>query len=233
MTKVAVIQFPGSNCDLDVIHVLRNVLGVEAKLVWHREAGLQGFDAIILPGGFSYGDHLRAGIIAARSPVMKEVAKFAAAGNPVLGICNGFQILAEAQLLPGALLRNQGLRFTCRWVSCAVQTNRTPFTRPFELRSIMRMPVAHNEGRFYLGEEQYNELVQKDQIVFKYVTEDGLETPKANPNGSLHNIAGICSAAGNVVGLMPHPERASEPILDPKRQAHGLLIFQSLIESLA
>lgn len=232
MVKVAVVRFPGSNCDLDVHHVLRNVVGVKTDLVWHRNEDLGKYDAAVLPGGFSYGDCLRAGVIAAHSPAMKQVKKMAAEGRPVLGICNGFQILVESELLPGALMRNDGLKFVCRWTACKIKTSRTPFTAALERNSIVRMPVAHNEGRFYVEDEEYRRLVDKDQIVFKYVAEDGEETPGANPNGSLDNVAGICNEAGNVVGLMPHPERASEPILDPKGEGVGVRVFQSLAETL-
>ncbi len=232
MTRVAVVRFPGSNCDLDLIHVFRNVLGVKADLVWHKDPVLRNYDAALLPGGFSYGDCLRAGVIAAHSPAVKQVKVLAAEGKPILGVCNGFQILVESGLLPGALLRNDILKFTCKWVNCSVKTSRTPFTSLCESGTTMRMPVAHNEGRFYVDEDGYKELVRKDQIVFKYVDDDGVETSEANPNGSMDNVAGVCNEEGNVVGLMPHPERASEPILDPKKQALGIRVFQSLLETL-
>lgn len=233
MVKVAVIRFPGSNCDLDVLHVLGNVLGVQADLVWHRNENLGGYDAVVLPGGFSYGDCLRGGVIAAHSPAVSQVKKMAADGKPVLGICNGFQILVESELLPGALLRNDSLKFTCKWTACKVATSRTPFTRLLEPNTIVRMPVAHNEGRFYVEEDDYRRLASRDQVVFKYVSEDGRETPEANPNGSFDNVAGICNEKGNVVGLMPHPERASESILDPNGEGLGLRVFQSMLETLS
>ncbi|MEM4390210.1 MAG: phosphoribosylformylglycinamidine synthase I [Candidatus Micrarchaeia archaeon] len=210
--RVAVIRFPGSNCDLDAVHALRDVLGVPCQLVWHKEFDGDRFDAAVLPGGFSYGDHLRAGVIAAFSPAMKEVRRMAEEGKPILGICNGFQILIEGGLLPGALLRNAGMNFVCRWVTLRVESNRSLFASHLRGR-LLRMPVAHGEGRYYVEESELQRLYANGQIVFKYVDERGNATPEANPNGSLDNIAGICNERGNVLGLMPHPERASEAIL--------------------
>lgn len=223
--KVAVIRFPGTNCDLDTHHVLRNVLRVPADLMWHEEVDLASYDAVVLPGGFSYGDHLRAGIIAAHSPAMQQVKKAARDGKPILGICNGFQILVEAKLLPGALLRNTGLRFVCKWVNLRVDSNRTAFTSNLKKGTILRMPIAHNEGRYFLDEKGIRELERKGQVVFRYVDDKGDATEEANPNGSLSNIAGVSNDAGNVVGLMPHPERASEKILSPYGSSSGLAIL--------
>ncbi|MEM3030467.1 MAG: phosphoribosylformylglycinamidine synthase I [Candidatus Micrarchaeia archaeon] len=210
--RVAVIRFPGSNCDLDAVHALRDVLHAPCELVWHKEFKAEKFDAAILPGGFSYGDHLRAGVIAAFSPAMKEVRRMAEEGKPVLGICNGFQILVEGGLLPGALLRNAGMSFVCRWVTLRVERNRSLFASHLQGR-LLRMPVAHGEGRYYVEEDELSRLYANGQVVFKYVNEKGEATPEANPNGSLDNIAGVCNERGNVLGLMPHPERASEAIL--------------------
>ncbi len=228
--KIAIIQFPGSNCEYDALHVLRNVLKQDAHLIWHKEFKSDDFDAVILPGGFSYGDHLRAGVIAAYSPAMRYVREMAAEGKPVLGICNGFQILIESKLLDGALLQNNCLTFVCRWVNLRVETSRTPFTRFIKKSSILRIPIAHKEGRYVNTRRRIKELYDNDQIVFKYVNENGVETDDSNPNGSMDNIAGICNLEGNVVGLMPHPERASEAILSPYKTEHGRLIFESLIK---
>ena len=211
--KVAVIRFPGSNCDLDTVHAIQDVLRAPCQLVWHKEFNSGKFDAVILPGGFSYGDHLRAGIIAAFSPAMKEIKSMAAQGRPVLGICNGFQILVESGLLPGALLRNSGMNFVCKWIALKVESNRSLFTRSTPAGTILKMPIAHGEGRYYVDENELKQLYANGQVIFKYVDEQGDATPEANPNGSLDNIAGVCNEAGNVLGLMPHPERASESIL--------------------
>ncbi|MBI2127157.1 MAG: phosphoribosylformylglycinamidine synthase I, partial [Thaumarchaeota archaeon] len=225
--KVAVIRFPGTNCDLDTYHVLRKVLRVPADLIWHEEVDLTSYGAVVLPGGFSYGDHLRAGIIAAHSPAMQQVKEAARDGKPVLGICNGFQILVEAKLLPGALLRNTGLRFVCKWVNFRVDSNRTAFTSGLKEGTILRMPIAHNEGRYFLDEKGTRELQRKGQVVFRYVDDKGDVTEEANPNGSLSNIAGVSNDVGNVVGLMPHPERASEKILSPYGSSDGLAILDA------
>ncbi|MEM2429216.1 MAG: phosphoribosylformylglycinamidine synthase I, partial [Nitrososphaerales archaeon] len=186
-------------------------------------------DAIILPGGFSYGDYLRAGIIAAHSPIMKQVKNLAEKGMPILGICNGFQILIEVNLLPGALLRNNSLKFICKWVRVRVETNRTPFTYTLNKGSFLRIPIAHNEGRYFIPKSELKDLYKYDQIVFRYVDELGKPSNKANPNGSIDNIAGICNREGNVVGMMPHPERASQSILSPYYTEDGKKIFESLI----
>ncbi|MGQ9718386.1 MAG: phosphoribosylformylglycinamidine synthase I [Nitrososphaerales archaeon] len=228
--KVSVIQFPGSNCDFDVVHVLNNVMKVRADLVWYKSEDLKGYDAVILPGGFSYGDRLRAGIIAAYSPVMKEVRKMAKDGYPVLGICNGFQILVEAGLLPGALLRNSSLKFVCKWVNLSVVSNKSVFTKKLEEGDVLRMPIAHNEGRYFIEESDLKECYRKRQVVIKYTDSKGKVSELSNPNGSIDGIAGICNDEGNVLGLMPHPERASEGLLSPFNSDDGRLLFSSMIE---
>lgn len=230
--RVAVIRFPGSNCDLDTVHVLRNVVGLEAELVWHKDFNDGNFDAVILPGGFSYGDALRAGVIAAYSPAMKRVKEMAKEGKPVLGICNGFQTLVESGLLSGALLRNDCLTFICKWVTLRVDNTETMFTNRMKEGRIIRMPIAHNEGRYYNDLEVLREMEENHQIVFRYSDENGNLTPDSNPNGSVGNIAGICNLEGNVVGLMPHPERASEPILSPFKTDHGKLLFESMVDAI-
>ncbi|MFQ6134883.1 MAG: phosphoribosylformylglycinamidine synthase I [Nitrososphaerales archaeon] len=230
--KIAVTVFPGSNCDRDTLYILKNILKVDADLVWHREPDLDGYDAVILPGGFSYGDYLRGGVIAAFSPIMKQVKEMARNGRPVLGICNGFQTLVEAGLLPGALMTNISLKFVCRWTKLKIETSRTAFTTLCEMGSILNMPVAHHQGRFFVEEGELKRLINHGQIVFSYVNEEGEKTEEANPNGSLLNIAGICNEEGNVVGLMPHPERSSEPVLSPFQSEDGLLIFRSMLNHL-
>jgi len=232
MTRVAVVQYPGSNCDLDALEILRKTVKVPTDLVWHKDLEQDKFDAYVLPGGFSYGDYLRAGAIAATSPSLKTIKQAADRGKPVLGICNGFQILVEAGILPGAVLRNAGLRFVCEWTRLRVETTRTPFTRQAEKGQTLRIPIAHNEGRYYLGREELAKLEKNEQIVFRYVDKNNNATDKANPNGSLDNIAGICNPEGNVMGLMPHPERASLPILSPNRKPEGRLIFESMVKPL-
>jgi phosphoribosylformylglycinamidine synthase len=226
--KIAVIQFPGANCDLDAVHVLSNVVGVETTLVWHNHFKEAKFDGVILPGGFSFGDYLRAGIIAAHSPALDEAKVMLKDGRPILGICNGFQILTEAEFLPGALLQNESLKFVCKWVNINVINNRTAFTHGMDKNDVLAMPIAHGEGRYYT--DNLKELEENDQIVFKYSTEDGSYNSNSNPNGSLENIAGICNLEQNCVGLMPHPERASESILSPKQTTHGRIFFESMIE---
>ena len=212
------MQFPGSNCDYDTLYVLKNILGLEAELVWHKEFDDSRFDSAILPGGFSYGDCLRAGAIAAHSSAIDKIKKMADEGLPVLGICNGFQILAESNLLPGALLKNSCLKFVCRWVDLRVESTNSAFSTSFKGGSLVRMPVAHHEGRYFVDEETLREMERNDQIVFRYAGE--------NPNGSVNNIAGVRNSAGNVVGLMPHPERACERILGSE---DGKLVFHSMI----
>src|SRR5262245_32349986 len=225
----AVLQFPGSNCDQDVVHVLRNVLGHSAGLLWHKEHSLGNVDAVIIPGGFSYGDYLRTGAIARFSPIMRAVQNFAAQGGPVLGICNGFQILCEAGLLPGALIRNRSLQFRCEHVFLETVNRETMFTNQIPAGKLLRVPIAHGEGCYFADAEQLRSLEANKQILWRYVSEKGEATELANPNGSLLNIAGICNERGNVAGLMPHPERACELLLGSD---DGRLIFESLIHSL-
>jgi phosphoribosylformylglycinamidine synthase len=211
--RVTVVLFPGSNCDEDALIAARSTIGADARLVRHTETDLLNPDLVILPGGFSYGDYLRSGAMARFSPAMDSVAAFAARGGAVLGICNGFQILCEAGLLPGAMLRNAGLRFVCRDVFLGVETKRTPFTLVLDKGEVLRMPVAHGDGNWTADPGTFRQMVERDQVVFRYVDAKGERTPDANPNGSLEDVAGICNVAGNVVGLMPHPERASEELL--------------------
>jgi phosphoribosylformylglycinamidine synthase len=211
--RFAVITFPGSNGDHDALTAIEAGLGQPVELVWHTETDLSGFDCLIIPGGFSYGDYLRAGAIARFAPVMTAVRTFAEAGGPVLGICNGFQILTEARLLPGALLRNASLSFECRWVYVRVENDQTAWTRALASGTILRLPIAHGEGRYYADPVTLEELEREGRVVFRYVESDGRVTLQANPNGSLNNIAGVCNQRGNVVGLMPHPERAYDRLI--------------------
>ncbi|MHA1723966.1 MAG: phosphoribosylformylglycinamidine synthase subunit PurQ [Promethearchaeota archaeon] len=226
--KIAVIQFPGSNCDLDTLHVLKNVINVEADLIWHNEFKGSQYDGVVIPGGFSFGDYLRAGIIAAHSPAMEEVRLMAREEKPVLGICNGFQILIEAELLPGALLQNESLKFICKWINVRVETTDTAFTGLMKRGDVLDLPIANGEGRYYT--DQLKELEDNDQIVLRYVDREGNTVKNANPNGSLEYIAGICNLERNCLGLMPHPERASEKIISPFATTHGRLFFDSMIE---
>ncbi len=228
--KFGVVIFPGSNCDHDTFHVLRDVLGQPAEEIWHQSTELGNLDAVILPGGFAYGDYLRTGAIASHSPVMGAVKTFARTGL-VLGICNGFQILLEAGLLPGAMLRNRRLKFLCRFVHVRVETTDTPFTSACQPGQVLRMPIAHMEGSYFAEPDTIRELERNQQIVFRYSTPAGeiVDDEESNPNGALNNIAGICNRERNVLGLMPHPERASEPLMG---SADGRLIFQSMISSL-
>ena len=226
----AVLQFPGSNCDQDVVHVLRNVLGHSARLLWHKDSSLGETDAVIVPGGFSYGDYLRTGAIARFSPVMAAVQRFAAEGGLVLGICNGFQILCEAGLLPGALIRNRSLQFRCEPTFLKTATADSPFTSEIPPDKLLRVPIAHGEGCYFADEETLARLKANNQILWRYVDARGEATEAANPNGSLDNIAGICNEQRNVAGLMPHPERASEAVLGC---ADGRLVFESMIRALA
>jgi phosphoribosylformylglycinamidine synthase len=222
----AVLQFPASNCDQDAVHVLRNVLGHTAQLLWHKEASLGEVDAVVIPGGFSYGDYLRTGAIARFSPVMQAVQQFAANGGPVLGICNGFQILCEAGLLPGALIRNRSLQFRCEHIFLQTVTTDSPFSHQIPPDKLLRVPIAHGEGCYFADEATLAKLKAGNQILWRYVNAQGDATEQANPNGSLDNIAGICNHRRNVAGLMPHPERASEALLN---SSDGRLVFQSLI----
>lgn len=228
--KFAVVVFPGSNCDHDAYHAARHVLGQEAEFIWHKETGLKGADVVVLPGGFSHGDYLRTGAIARFSPIMNAVAAFAAAGNPVLGICNGFQILLECGLLPGAMLRNRDLKFHCEQVGVRVERTDTPFTSRCRVGQVLRLPIAHGEGNYYAPPDTIAELHASKRIVFRYVNAAGEATDLANPNGSVENIAGICSAGRNVVGLMPHPERACESAVG---SADGLVLFESVVHTLS
>ncbi|MDE3020051.1 MAG: phosphoribosylformylglycinamidine synthase subunit PurQ [Nitrospirota bacterium] len=224
-----VIVFPGSNCDHDCIHVLSDVLGQKAIPVWHKESTLDGLDAIILPGGFSYGDYLRTGAIARFSPVMGAVKQFADEGGMVLGICNGFQILLEAGLLPGAMLRNRSLSFICRDVHVRVENAATPFTGRCRPGQVLKIPIAHADGNYYTDDVMLSQMKAAAQVVFRYCTADGQVTPEANPNGSLDHIAGVRNAAGNVLGMMPHPERSAEAVLG---NDDGKLIFLSMLDAL-
>jgi phosphoribosylformylglycinamidine synthase I len=225
----AIIVFPGSNCDHDAYHAAKHVLGQDAAFVWHKETDLAGADVVVLPGGFSHGDYLRTGAIARFSPVMPAVRSFAEAGGPVLGICNGFQVLLEAGLLPGAMLRNAGLKFRCEHVHLRVEQTDTPFTGLCTAGQVLRIPIAHGEGNYFASPETIAALEANRQVVFRYATAGGAITADANPNGSINNIAGLCSARRNVVGLMPHPERACERALG---SADGLVMFESVVASL-
>lgn len=226
----AVVVFPGSNCDHDAYHAVKHVLGEDARFVWHKEASLGGADVVILPGGFSHGDYLRTGAIARFSPVMRAVEQAAAAGTPVLGICNGFQVLLESGLLPGAMLRNRDLKFHCAFVHLRVERTDTPFTAAAREGQVLRIPIAHGEGNYWAPPETIAALEANGQVVFRYATPDGEVTDAANPNGSINGIAGICSEARNVVGLMPHPERACEAAVGSE---DGLVVLRSVIHTLA
>jgi phosphoribosylformylglycinamidine synthase subunit PurQ / glutaminase len=228
--KFGVVVFPGSNCDHDAFYALGDVLRQPVDFIWHQSQDLSGFDAVILPGGFSYGDYLRTGAIARFSPVMRAVERFARSGGLVLGICNGFQILCEAGLLPGALMRNRGLRFICRHVHIRVESVSTPFTSSATPRQVLRIPIAHADGNYFCDDGVLADLQRHDQIVFRYCAPDGRIDPAANPNGSLDAIAGVCNRERNVLGLMPHPERAAESILG---STDGLFVLRSLVASLA
>jgi phosphoribosylformylglycinamidine synthase I len=227
--KFGVVVFPGSNCDDDTYHAVVAVLSQPVEFVWHQSEDVHGLDAIILPGGFAYGDYLRTGAIARFSRVMRAVERFAHRGGLVLGICNGFQILLEAGLLPGAMLRNSGLRYICRQVHLRVETIDTPFTCAAGKGQVLKIPIAHGEGNYFCDAATLAELERLNQIVFRYTTPAGREEPAANPNGSIANIAGICNRERNVLGLMPHPERAVEL---PLGSTDGLVVFRSMVESL-
>ena len=223
--RFAVLQFPGSNCDQDCVHVLGNVLGHDADYLWHKEESIGGADAVVVPGGFSYGDYLRTGSIAQFSPVMNAVKAFANAGGLVIGICNGFQILCETGLLPGALVRNRSLQFRCETIFLKIPTTDSPFTCEVPEDRLLCVPIAHGEGCYFADDEVLAKLRADDQILFQYASETGDLTDEANPNGSLLNIAGICNEGRNVCGMMPHPERASENILGAD---DGRLVFESM-----
>lgn len=224
--KCAVISFPGSNGDMDAVYAFSEALGTPAELVWRTETDLSRFDAVVLPGGFSYGDYLRAGAIARFAPVMDAVTEFAGAGRPVLAICNGFQIATEAGLLPGVLMRNAGLRFRSQWVNVRVERSETLWTADIPHGTVLRMPIAHGEGRYVVDNETLLELEDERQIVFRYCTLSGTLAPDANPNGSTAHIAGVCNKAGNVVGLMPHPERGAESLIGGD---DGMMILRSVL----
>jgi phosphoribosylformylglycinamidine synthase len=228
--KFGVVVFPGSNCDHDTHHAMGAVLGQPVDFIWHQSEDISGCDAILLPGGFAYGDYLRTGAIARFSPVMRAVTKFAKSGGLVLGICNGFQVLLESGLLPGAVLRNAGLRFVCEHVYVRVEHTETPFTCAARPGQVLKIPIAHSDGNYFCEETTRRELERNGQVLFRYVAPDGREVPEWNPNGALANIAGICNRERNVAGLMPHPERAAEAELG---SADGLVIFRSLVETLA
>jgi phosphoribosylformylglycinamidine synthase subunit PurQ / glutaminase len=224
--RFGILVFPGSNCDHDCYHVLKHLLGQPADFIWHKETDLRGVDAVVIPGGFSYGDYLRTGAIAQYSPIMKNVRDFARAGGPVLGICNGFQILLEAGLLPGAMLRNRSLKFICKDVHVRVETDRTAFTGGIAPGSVLKLPIAHAEGNFYADPETRSALRENGRIVFRYCSADGQTGDASNPNGSIDSIAGISNPEGNVVGMMPHPERCSEGL---DGNTDGRRIFESVL----
>jgi len=229
--KFGVIVFPGSNCDDDMVHVLGDVMGHEVVKLWHKNTTLPAdLDCVVLPGGFSYGDYVRAGAIAQFSPIMQAVKTFAAEGGYVFGVCNGFQILCEAGLLPGVLLRNANLQFICKNVWLKPETNNSPVTDGLDLHRALKIPIAHAEGRYYADQQTLNALEANDQVLFRYCTPEGNVTPEANPNGAERGIAGICNETRNVFGMMPHPERASETVLG---NTDGLGLFELLIKAMA
>jgi len=224
--KTAVLVFPGSNCDHDAYHALKHVVGADAGFVWHKQSSLEGFDAVVIPGGFTYGDYLRTGAMAKLSPVMAAVRRFAEGGGPVIGICNGFQILLESGLLPGAMIVNDSLRFVCDYVYLKTETGRTPFTAAIPPGTVLKIPVAHYQGNYFADDGTLDALEKKGQVVFRYCDARGNAAPEANPNGSARNIAGICNSEGNVLGMMPHPERCAE---EPLGSADGKLLFDSAV----
>lgn len=228
--KFGVVVFPGSNCDHDTYHVISKVIGQPVDFIWHRETSVADYDAVILPGGFSYGDYLRTGAIARFSPVMSAVKEFASRGGLVFGICNGFQILCEAGLLPGALMRNEGLRFICEHINVRVEATDTPFTSRCQRGQVLSMPIAHGDGNYFCDAATLAELQRENRIIFRYSDTDGETTAQSNPNGSIESIAGICNRERNVLGMMPHPERASEDLLG---SSDGRIIFSSLADTLA
>jgi phosphoribosylformylglycinamidine synthase subunit PurQ / glutaminase len=227
--KFAIVVFPGSNCDQDAYHAAAHVLGQSASLVWHKDTDLGGADVVILPGGFAHGDYLRTGAMARFSPIMPAVQAFAAAGGPVLGICNGFQILLEAGLLPGAMLRNRGLKYRCEHVHVRVEQTDTPFTGEARIGQVLRIPIGHGEGNYYAPPDVLQRLEAGRQVILRYTTADGRLDDEANPNGSINAIAGLCNEARNVMGMMPHPERACEPALG---SADGLVLLDSVVKAL-
>ena len=221
-------MFPGTWSDVDCYHVLDEVLGQEVSYVWHKETDLSGYDCVVLPGGFSYGDYLRCGAIARFSPVMEAVVDFAGKGGVVIGICNGFQVLCESGLLPGALMRNDSLEFRCQWVNLRVDNTDTPFTKKCGSEQVIRVPISHGEGRYYADESTLESLEEGGRVLFRYCADDGEVTLESNPNGSLNGIAGIANRDGNVLGMMPHPERCCEPLLGG---TDGLYVFESIVDS--
>lgn len=228
--RFGIVVLPGSNCDHDAEHVTRDVLGAEVVQLWHKDDQLQGVDCVVIPGGFSYGDYLRAGALAKFAPIMKAVERHARSGGLVIGICNGFQVLTEAGLLPGVLRRNEHLRFVCRDVFLRTENAATPFTTQLSTGQVLRVPIAHGEGNYYADDATLDDIEKNDQVVFRYSDERGEITPEANPNGSARNIAGICNRERNVLGMMPHPERCSEDVLGNR---DGLAVFRSIAEALA
>lgn len=224
--RFGILVFPGSNCDHDCYHVLKHLLGQPTEFLWHKQTDLTGFDVIIIPGGFSYGDYLRTGAIAQYSPIMKSIRGFADSGGLVLGICNGFQILLEAGLLPGAMLRNRSLKFICKDVLLRVERSDSPFTSDFRNGQVIRLPVAHADGNYYADPETLRSLEENGQVIFRYCAPDGQITEDSNPNGSVESIAGISNRAGNVIGLMPHPDRSSDAALG---RTDGRIIFESIL----
>jgi phosphoribosylformylglycinamidine synthase len=228
--KFGVVIFPGSNCDHDCFYAVQSVVGQPAEFIWHEETSLKGFDAVILPGGFSYGDYLRTGALAKFSPVMQAVKDFADKGGLVIGICNGFQILAESGILPGALLTNVGRKYICRFLHLRTETANTPFTNALKKEQLLHIPIGHGDGNYFAEPDVLKRLEDNDQIVFRYVDSNGQATAEANPNGSIQNIAGIVNEGRNVLGMMPHPDRSSESILG---SVDGRLIFESMVNALA
>lgn len=228
-STVGVVVFPGSNCDHDAYHAFKHVLGAETKFIWHKETDLSGIDLVVLPGGFSYGDYLRSGAIARFSPVMEQVIKFANTGGPVIGICNGFQILLESGLLPGAMLHNENLRFICKQVHLRTEATDTPFTNRLSEGQVLQVPVAHGEGNYHIDQDGLKALQDHNQVVFRYCDSLGKSTEQANINGSIDNIAGICNKNRNVLGMMPHPERAVEAEIGSQ---DGLVILESALQQL-
>lgn len=226
MANFGVVVFPGSNCDHDCYHTIKHVFDQGCEYVWHDSKSLDGFDCLVLPGGFSYGDYLRTGAIARFANIMEEVKRFADTGKPIIGICNGFQILVEARLLPGAFIKNSSTKFMCKWVNVRVENNTSPFTQMFDRGDILNIPIAHAEGNYYADHGDVSHLRENSLIAFRYCDKDGLVNSESNPNGSVENIAGILNSRGNILGMMPHPERCSEEVLGGK---DGRLIFESVI----
>ncbi len=225
MPRFGVIVFPGSNCDYDCYNALKNILSFDCGYIWHEEQELGEFDCIVIPGGFSYGDYLRTGSIARFSPVMDSVRSFAESGKPVIGICNGFQILVESGILPGAFLKNNSLKFVCKWTYLSIENTHTPFTYSLKQGDVLKIPVAHGEGNYFIEDQSLESLISGSQVVFRYSDENGESNSVSNPNGSVYNIAGICNSNGNVLGMMPHPERSCEELIGG---SDGRLIFESV-----